>query len=62
MGGVNILASSFRYQPGDIVLFHPLGNPGTSVQLNLLHLNKPKPYGILQPECYADFGFRPGRM
>ena len=57
---------SYRYVPGDVVLFHPVGvGPsagGGNVQLNLTHLKKPRPYGILQPECYAAFGFRVGRM
>lgn len=51
-----------HYQPGDIVLFHPVGNPPNNFQLNLLHIKKPKPYAFLHSECYPAFGFRVGRI
>ncbi|XP_003387126.1 PREDICTED: inhibitor of nuclear factor kappa-B kinase subunit beta-like [Amphimedon queenslandica] len=55
-----------NYKPGDIVLFHPVGRAGQAgqgnIHLNLLHLKKPRPYAILEPECYPAFGYRQGRI
>jgi len=52
-----------EYDAGDVVLFHPIRlQRSKSSAPMLLHLQKPKPYILMDLSSYAAFGIRPGRM
>ena len=55
---------AYRYHEGDIVLFHPVLERvnDMKVHLNLLHINKPKPFVLLNNDCYQLFGFEKGKV
>lgn len=61
---IGVLFFSLSYRVNDIVLFHPVkvGSSYTDVRLNLVHLQKPRPYAFLHEDCYSLFNFKIGKM
>ena len=56
--------SLVRYSPGDIVMFHPvLERVGQlRTHLNLLHVDKPNPFVLLNKDSYQAFGLEQGKL
>ncbi len=52
-----------RYNKGDVVIFFPIKlQRSKSTAPILMHVDRPKPYMIMDIASYGAFGIRPGRM
>ena len=61
---ISLTLSPLRYALGDYVLFHPVmvNRTPNIIWNNLLHLDKPKPYVFLHPDCYKSFHIKHGKL
>ena len=57
------IAKPTQYEEGDVVLFHPTKmHRSKSTAPAMLHLDKPRPYVMMDFSSYNNFNIRPGRM